>query len=96
MDLRVFQQLLAGIILDKIAGPLNFSLCFLLAFFFMTISYVFLSFTREQTSAARPNEHPLAFWGKSLTILKTDSNFQGLFGSADYQPVCRNGVRLSM
>jgi MFS family permease len=66
----------AGIILEKIAGPRNFSLCFLLAFLFMVISYVFLSSTREQASAARPNEHPLAFWGKSLTILRADSNFR--------------------
>ena len=66
----------AGLILDKIAGPLNYSLCFILTFFFMSISYIFLSFTREPISLTRQNEHPFAFWGKSLTILKSDSNFR--------------------
>jgi MFS family permease len=66
----------AGIILDKVSSPQNFSLCFLLAFLFMAVSYVFLSFTREHVSPARQNEHHLAFWGRSLTILKDDSNFR--------------------
>jgi MFS family permease len=42
----------------------------------MSISYIFLSFTREPISLTRQNEHPFAFWGKSLTILKSDSNFR--------------------
>jgi MFS family permease len=70
----------AGIILDKVAGPQNFSLCFLLAFFSMAISYVFLSFTREHVAPARQNEHRFAFWDQSLNVLKTDSNFRAFLG----------------
>ena len=70
----------AGLILDKVVSPLNFSLCFLLAFFFLTISYFVLSFTREPVSHSREEEHPLAFWGKSLTLLKADSNFRAFLG----------------
>jgi MFS family permease len=70
----------AGLILDKIAGPLNFGLCFVLAFIFMSISYVILSFTREPETLSRQNEHPLAFWGRSLIILRTDSNFRAFLG----------------
>jgi MFS family permease len=70
----------AGVILDKIAGPQNFSLCFLLAFFFMIISYGILSMTREPETLSKQNEHPLAFWGKSLIVLRTDSNFRAFLG----------------
>jgi MFS family permease len=72
--------ILAGIILDKIIEPLNFSLCFLLAFFFMAISFVILSFTREHESNPKQRESQNALWGKSLTILRSDSNFRAYLG----------------
>ncbi len=72
--------IVAGLILDKIAGPQNFVFCFLLAFFFMLISYGILSLTREPESLSRQNEHPLAFWGKSLMVLRTDPNFRAFLG----------------
>ena len=40
---RASPRLLAGIILDRLAGPWNFSLCFALTFVFMACSFFFLS-----------------------------------------------------
>ena len=70
----------AGLILDKVAGPLNFSLCFVLTFICMAISYVIVSFTREPESAPRKEEHRFAFWNTSLDILKRDANFRAFLG----------------
>lgn len=72
--------IIAGIILDKIDEPLNFSLCFVLSFFFMAISFVILSFTREPKSLPRQIEDRSALWMKSLTILRNDSNFRAYLG----------------
>ncbi len=66
----------AGIILDKIAAPRNFSICFFMTFVFMAFSYLFLSLTREPESAIRKIQPRAAFWGKSLAILRKDSNFR--------------------
>jgi MFS family permease len=71
---------IAGIILDKIAAPLNFSLCFVLTFFFMAISFVILSFTREHLTIPKENEQQNSFMEKSLKILKKDPNFRSFLG----------------
>ena len=68
-------SIFAGIILDKIAAPWNFSLCFALTFVFMAFSFVFLSMTREPRSALPP-QHGEALFSKSMGILRTDSNFR--------------------
>jgi len=68
--------ILAGLILAKIAGPLNFSLCFALTFVWMAVSFVFLSVTREPESQPRADVHRGAFWKRSVEILKSDSNFR--------------------
>ncbi len=68
--------ILAGLILDKVAGPLNFSLCFALTFLWMAVSFVFLSQTREPESQPKEKEQVSAFLKKSLAILRSDSNFR--------------------
>ncbi len=66
----------AGLILDKLARPLNFSLCFALTFLFMAVSFMFLSFTREPEALPKGDRHPARFWVRSLEILRQDGNFR--------------------
>ncbi|MBI3738334.1 MAG: MFS transporter, partial [Chloroflexi bacterium] len=71
--------IIAGLILDGVTEPLNFSLCFALTFLCMAVSYVFLALTREPDSVPE-EQHPLAFWSKSFDILKRDANFRAFLG----------------
>ncbi len=66
----------AGYILDLLDSPSDFTVCFLLAFVFLTISWVFLSFTREPADHEKViEEHPAPFWHGAGRILKRDKNF---------------------
>lgn len=67
--------IVAGIILDRINSPWNFSLCFALTFVFMLFSFVFLSMTREQKSIPQERQSE-ALWKKSVGILRRDANFR--------------------
>jgi len=67
----------AGIFLERLAAPLNFALCFLVASVAMGVSWFFLAQTRE------PSKPPLAaasdaspFWSRMKTILRRDANFR--------------------
>ena len=67
----------AGIILERLASPLNFALCFLLASVALTVSWFCLVQTREQNtppviapSAARP------FLSRMSAIVRRDANFR--------------------
>jgi len=73
-------SILAGILLEQIDAPWNFSVCFTLTFVFMAISFVFLSRTREPVSELREQEHTEALWTRSLGILKRDRNFLAFLG----------------
>ena len=66
-----FSAIIAGLILDKVAMPYNYSLCFALAFASMCVSYIFVSMTREPDRLPKEDNHPNAFLNKSLEILKT-------------------------
>lgn len=69
--------IIAGVILEKLDSPLDFTLCFLFAAFGMILSFIFLSLTRENES--EPSYSPKVqsrFWGDLLEILKRDSNFR--------------------
>jgi MFS family permease len=68
--------LAAGLILDKILEPLNFSICFALTFLCMAISFAFLSMTREAEAPPPPAEQSSALWSKSVHIFRHDSNFR--------------------
>lgn len=72
--------IVAGLILDKMAMPYNYSLCFALTFASLCISYIFASMTREPDSLPKEGNHPNAFLNKSLEILKRDKNFQIFLG----------------
>ena len=68
---------LAGLILENLGSPIDFTLVFLLAGVAMTISWIFLSMTREPASqpvstAATPRD----FWKNLGVILKRDHNFR--------------------
>ena len=65
----------AGLILDRVAAPWNFSLCFALTFFCMALSFLFLSMTREPKSAPKEKGDEQALWSQSLAILRHDRNF---------------------
>lgn len=66
----------ASVILGRVAEPLSYSLCFALTFAAMAVSFAFLAATREGDSIPRLDEHPRAYWGKSMKILGTDRNFR--------------------
>ena len=72
--------IIAGLILEKMAAPYNYSLCFALTFASMCVSYVFVSTTREPDSSPYPSDHPHAYLNKSVEILKRDTNFQIFVG----------------
>ena len=72
--------IIAGLILEKVVAPYNYSLCFALTFASLCVSYVFVSTTREPDSSPNPSEHPHAYLNQSLEILKRDKNFQIFIG----------------
>jgi MFS family permease len=66
----------AGLILDRVDGPLDFTLCFLGATAALVISYLFIALVREPDSRPRPVESKTdGFWKESKRILKTNRNF---------------------
>jgi len=69
--------ILAGLLLDRLASPLNFSLCFLLAGVMLAVSWAFLALTREPVDTAKtiPDKKE-PFWRGTRTILRRDSNFR--------------------
>ena len=67
----------AGIILERNAYPLDFTLCFLMTSAAMVVSWFFLAQTREAESP--PNAAPLdqvSLWSGLKTILRRDVNFR--------------------
>jgi len=67
----------AGLILDRVDSPLDFTLCFLIASVGMVISYFALALTREEDSL--PSEVAQSqdrFWNNLVDILKRDVNFR--------------------
>ncbi len=73
-------SVVAGILLEQIDAPRNFSLCFALTFVFMGFSYLFLAMTREPESATADQGHTEALWTQSLGILRRDRNFVAFLG----------------
>ncbi|HEY1015663.1 MAG TPA: MFS transporter [Herpetosiphonaceae bacterium] len=67
---------LAGIMLERIASPLDWALCFGIAAVLMMVSWGFLAQTREES--AEPAGAPLSqreFWGSVGGVLRNDPNF---------------------
>ncbi len=68
---------IAGILLEQLDAPFNFTVCFLLTSVFMGVSLAFLSLTREQ--ATPPKDVGIsrgAFWSDLGVILRRDANFR--------------------
>jgi MFS family permease len=68
---------LAGIMLERLPPPLNYTLCFFFAGIAMAISFVFLAVTREQETKVeiRVQGQP-GLWSRMLDILKKDTNLR--------------------
>jgi MFS family permease len=67
----------AGFLLERLASPGNFAVCFLLAGIAMMISWLFLAQTREpENSATGPVANRSAFQGHFRAILQRDANFR--------------------
>jgi len=68
---------LAGIILESVEAPLNYSICFLLTAAAMAISWIFLNQTREETSdIIQPKDNASSHWQNLSRILRIDANFR--------------------
>ena len=66
----------AGYILYKVHDPLNFAICFTLAFIWLGISMVFMGLTREPVDNEKTiPEYKPSFWKAGLEILHADKNF---------------------
>jgi len=67
---------LAGLILERLAFPGNFALCFLLASLMMGLSFFFISLTREPEHQVETKVgDSKAFWAEVRTILTQDKPF---------------------
>ena len=66
----------AGFLLEKVYLPLNFTLTFLIAFFFLVLSWLALALSREPEDKEKviPEKLP-SIWRGSKEILKRDRNF---------------------
>jgi MFS family permease len=67
----------AGLLLERLTSPLNYTVLFLLAGLAMTISFVFLAMTREKESPVE--EIPavsVRLWPKIVEILRRDPNMR--------------------
>jgi MFS family permease len=68
----------AGLMLERIEAPLNYTLCFLIASLFMGISFGFISLTREPVREI-PEQYklPPPLWRTITSTIKTNRNFAG-------------------
>jgi MFS family permease len=66
----------AGYILDRLPGPMNFALCFVLTAVGMVFSYIAIGLTREPVDNEKniPERQPSP-WKGGLEILRRDRNF---------------------
>jgi len=75
--LSVLSGILLGILLEKYPFPTNYSLSFLLAFIFLSMSLISFSFTREPPShQVRQEDRFHAYVSDLFSILKANRNFR--------------------
>jgi MFS family permease len=68
---------LAGVLLERLELPINYTLCFVLAGLAMAVSYFFLALTREPLSPAEEVSAPtIGFYRNLAAILKRDTRFR--------------------
>jgi MFS family permease len=83
----------AGIMLERLPSPLDFTLCFLFTLVFFGLSYFVLAQTRElETPRPDTEEHPAAFWGHSWNILKRDRNFNAFLAVRSISQFAAMGI----
>ncbi len=71
----------SGMLLDRIPYPHNYALTFLIASFWLAISYAFINATREPKGEISSTESATSsLWKSIVTILKTDPNFTAVLG----------------
>jgi MFS family permease len=69
--------IIAGLLLERLDAPLDFTLCFLFTGIAMLISMSFLAATREPESPlVRAENRPLFSWDSYRAILQKDHNFR--------------------
>lgn len=74
--LEAIGAILAGLVLDRMDGPLDFTICFLAATLALIISYTFVALTREPDTHHPASEGlPPNFWSVSGRILRANRNF---------------------
>lgn len=79
--MEAIAAILAGLILDRIDGPLDFTICFLAATLAFIISYFVIMLTREpDTIPQTTTELPSNFWKESGRILRSNRNFVTFLG----------------
>ena len=67
----------AGIVLDELGLPINFAVCFFIAFIAVLGSWYFLALTREPSiPSPQAEKHPSAFRNELVSILRRDKNFR--------------------
>jgi len=75
--LASLSAILAGLILERLAHPTNYVMCFLLASLAMGVSWFFLSLTREhENPPSVPGETSQTFWKDVLAILRQHADFR--------------------
>jgi len=67
---------LAGILLERFESPINFAICFLIAFIAMLISWGVLAWTREPSNPPPSATGQTDFRGSLTAILRRDANFR--------------------
>jgi MFS family permease len=82
--------IMAGYILQNLDPSFNFSICFVLTFLLMALSYVFLTYTREPARIVISTDDSKAdFWKKVAVIMKKDIPFRWFV-------ISRNAFQLGM
>jgi len=82
----------AGIVLDQLGLPINFAVCFFIAFIAVLFSWYFLALTREPSiPSPHAESHPSAFRAELMSILRLDKNFRAYLVSRMWFQVATMG-----
>jgi MFS family permease len=74
--LASLSAIIAGIILQRLASPQDFTLAFFCGFLAMVVSYIFLAQAREPARPIDNQDKPAVFWKGLGVILQKDANFR--------------------
>lgn len=72
---------ISGLLLDRIPYPHNYALTFLIAGFWLAISYAFINATREPKGELSGTEQEYgSLWKNMVSIFRKDTNFNAVLG----------------